>query len=167
MTTELSTLTLAKTLVIGLISQQKMDKIHVYIDILSKFLKACFNFYSEQNDIVFVPLDFLIAHSHKLGAEKVGKLVTKLVHLLKQVIYEVSMQQATHMAAYSVAANKSNALSEALSYENPGEAQELLIGKNVKTIVFSLGQKWTSEKDVEMKDIIIRGLSRAVSETFF
>eukprot|EP00354_Favella_ehrenbergii_P005105 CAMPEP_0170477758 /NCGR_PEP_ID=MMETSP0123-20130129/18938_1 /TAXON_ID=182087 /ORGANISM="Favella ehrenbergii, Strain Fehren 1" /LENGTH=33 /DNA_ID= /DNA_START= /DNA_END= /DNA_ORIENTATION= len=28
------------------------------------------------------------------------------------------MQQATHMAAYSVAANKSNSLSEALNYEN-------------------------------------------------
>lgn len=71
------------------------------------------------------------------------------------------------MAAYSVAANKSNSLSEALSFENPGEAQELLIGKKVKTIVFSLGQKWTSEKDVEVKNQIIRGLNRAVSETFF
>ena len=89
-----------------------------------------------------------------------------MIHLLKQVIYEVSMQQATHMAAYSVAANKSSSLSEALSYENPHEAQELLMGKKVKTIVFSLGHKWKSEKDVEAKQIVVRALNRAISETF-
>jgi len=76
------------------------------------------------------------------------------------------MQQATHMAAYSVAANKSSSLSEALSYENPHEAQELLMGKKVKTIVFSLGHKWKSEKDVEVKQIVVRALNRAISETF-
>ena len=90
-----------------------------------------------------------------------------MITLLKQVIYEVSMQQATHMAAYSVAANKSNALSEALSYDDPALAQELLIGKKVKTIMFSLSQKWTTEKDIEVKEIIVRGLNRAISETFF
>ena len=46
-TTEHSTLTLAKTLVTGLISQQEVSKCAVYIEILSKFLKACFNFYSD------------------------------------------------------------------------------------------------------------------------
>ena len=91
LTTEHSTLTLTKTLVIGLISQQQIDRCHVYIDILSKFFKACFSFYSEQIDIVFVPLDFLMAHACRLTNEKVGKLVRKIVVLLKQVIYEVSM----------------------------------------------------------------------------
>ena len=95
------------------------------------------------------------------------KLVAKTIVLLKQVIYEVSMQQATHMAAYSVAANKSNSLSEALSYENANEAEELLVGKKVKTIVFTLSSKWTAEKDVEIKDLIVKGLNRAISETFF
>ena len=51
------------------------------------------------------------------------------------------------MAAYSVAANKSNSLSEALSYENPTQAEELLVGKKVKTIVFGLSNRWHSEKD--------------------
>ena len=74
------------------------------------------------------------------------------------------------MAAYSVAANKSNSLSEALSYENVNDvaqAEELLVGKKVKTIVFSLSSKWTSEKDVETKQIIMRGLGRSIEETFF
>ena len=71
------------------------------------------------------------------------------------------------MAAYSVAATKSNSLSEALSYENPVQAQELLIGKKVKTIVFSLSNKWQSEKDRDVKEMIMKGLNRAVSETFF
>ena len=59
---------------------------------MSKFLKACFNFYAEQIDIIFVPLDFLMAHAVRLGTEKVAKLVQKIITLLKQVIYEVSMQ---------------------------------------------------------------------------
>ena len=71
------------------------------------------------------------------------------------------------MAAYSVAANKSNALSEALSYENPAQAQEILIGKKVKTIMFSLSHKWCSDSEIETKEIILRGLNRAISETFF
>ena len=83
MTTEHSTLTLAKTLVTGLISQQEVNKCHVYIEILSKFLKACFNYYSDQIDIIFVPLDFLMVHAVRLGPEKVAKLVSKTIHLLK------------------------------------------------------------------------------------
>ena len=71
------------------------------------------------------------------------------------------------MAAYSIAATKSDALSEALSYENPAQAQELLMGKKVKTIMFSLSNRWTAEKDIEVKEIIIRGINRAISETFF
>lgn len=114
-----------------------------------------------------MPLDFLMVHAVRLGPEKVPKLVNKIVILLKQVIYEVSMQQATHMAAYSVAANKSNLLSEALGYENPAEASELLQGKKVKTVVFSLASKWSTEKDSEIKESIVRGLNRAVSEIFF
>ena len=55
----------------------------MYIEILSKFLKACFNFYSEQIDIVFVPLDFLMTHAVRLGPEKVAKLVQKMITLLK------------------------------------------------------------------------------------
>lgn len=74
---------MAKTLVTGMISQQELGKCHVYIDILSKFFKACFNFYSDQIDIVFVPLDFLIVQAFKLGTEKVEKLVRKIVILLK------------------------------------------------------------------------------------
>ena len=77
------------------------------------------------------------------------------------------MQQATHMADYSVAANKSNSLSEALNYENQYEAQELMAGKKVKTLIFSLSARWNSEKDAETKDQIIRGINRAISETFF
>ena len=49
------------------------------------------------------------------------------------------------MAAYSIAATKSDALSEALSFENPAQAQELLMGKKVKTIMFSLSNRWTAE----------------------
>ena len=71
------------------------------------------------------------------------------------------------MAAYSIAATKSDALSEALSFENPAQAQELLMGKKVKTIMFSLSNRWTAEKDIEVKEIIIRGINRAISETFF
>ena len=71
------------------------------------------------------------------------------------------------MAAYSVAANKSNSLSEAMNYENPHQAQELLVGKKVKTLIFSLSANWRSEKDVEVKVSIIRGLNRAIGETFF
>jgi len=108
-----------------------------------------------------------MTHSVQLGAEKVSKLVSKIVILLKQVIYEVSMQQATHMAAYSVAATKSNSLSEALGFDDPALAEEILSGKKVKTLVFSLSSKWTSEKDIETKEIIVRGLNRAISETFF
>ena len=74
---------MAKTLVTGLISQQELGKCRVYIDILSKFLKACFNFYSDQVDIVYVPLDFLMVQAMKLGPEKVTKLVNKIVMLLK------------------------------------------------------------------------------------
>ena len=71
------------------------------------------------------------------------------------------------MAAYSIAATKSDALSEALSFENPAQAQELLMGKKVKTIMFSLSNRWTAEKDIEVKEIIIRGINSAISETFF
>lgn len=71
------------------------------------------------------------------------------------------------MAAYSVAANKSNSLSEALSYENPHQAQELLVGKKVKTLIFSLSSNWRSEKDLEVKESIMRGINRAIGETFF
>ena len=46
-TTEHSTLPMLKTLVTGLINQKELGHCRVYIDILSKFLKACFNFYSD------------------------------------------------------------------------------------------------------------------------
>ena len=82
-TTEHSTVSLVKTLVTGLISQREVNKCGCYIDILSKFFKACFNFYSDQIDTVFVPLDFLMVQAMKLGPEKVTKLVNKIVMLLK------------------------------------------------------------------------------------
>ena len=92
LTSDHSSLKLTKTLVTGLISQREVNKCSVYIDIMSKFLRACFNFYSDQIDAIFVPLDFLIAQAVRLTTEKVKKLVFKTIHLLKQVIYEVSMQ---------------------------------------------------------------------------
>ena len=86
LTTEHSTLgktLLCKTVVTGLISQREVNKCSVYVDIASKFLKACFNFYSHQISNIFIPLDFLIAHAFKLGHEKVQKVVKKIIHLLK------------------------------------------------------------------------------------
>ena len=77
------------------------------------------------------------------------------------------MQQATHMAAYSVAANKSNSLSEAMGLDDPALVEEILSGNKVKTLVFSLSSKWSSEKDTEQREKIIRGLNRAISEIFF
>ena len=74
---------------------------------MSKFFRSCFNFYADQIDTIFVPLDFMIVQAARLTPVKVKKLVFKTIHLLKQVMYEVSMQQATHIAAYSVAANVS------------------------------------------------------------
>ena len=153
------------------------------MDILSKFFKACFNFYSDQIDTVFVPLDFMIVQALKLTHEKVKKLVCKLISLLKSVIYEVSMQQATHMAAYSVAANKSYSTIEnrSESHESAAASKSDPDDKNlqdsqstnakqktkIKKIVFTLSSKWTLEKDLEIKDLIVNTLNRAVSETFF
>ena len=90
-TTEHSTLNLVKTLVTGLLGQREVNKCSFYIEILSKFLKACFNYYTDQIDTIFIPLDFLIAQATRLTIDKVKKLVYKIIHLLKQVIYEVSM----------------------------------------------------------------------------
>ena len=83
LTTDHSSLRLSKTLVTGLISQREVTKCSSYIDILSKFLRACFNFYTDQIDAIFIPLDFLIAYSARLSVEKVKKLVFKTIHLLK------------------------------------------------------------------------------------
>ena len=147
LTTDHSSLRLSKTLVTGLISQREVNKCSSYIDILSKFLRACFNFYNDQIDAIYIPLDFLVSHSARLTTEKVKKLVFKTIHLLKQIIYEVSIQQATHIAAYSVAANKS--LSTEESATQTGNS-----AKKIKTVVFSLSEK-CSEKDKEVKELIV------------
>ena len=92
-----------KTLLTGLIAQKELSVCSVYIDIFSKFLKTCFNYYMEQIDLIIVPLDFLVVHASRLELKKVFKLCQKFVLLIKQVIYEVSLHQATHIAAYTIA----------------------------------------------------------------
>ena len=104
-------------------------------------------------------MDFLVTHSARLTVEKVKKLVYKTIHLLKQIIYEVSIQQATHIAAYSVATNKSLSKEESATYADGS-------GRKIKTVVFTLSEK-CSEKDKEVKELIVQSINRAIPETFF
>jgi hypothetical protein len=103
LTTQHSNLPLIKTLITGLVSQKDIGKCSVYVDVFSKFLKLCLNYYMESLDLIIVPLDFLLMLASRIDTSKVFKLCQKFVLLVKQVIYEVSIQQATHIAAYSIA----------------------------------------------------------------
>lgn len=75
----------------GLVSQKDISKCRSYVDIFSKFLKLCLNYYSESIDLIIVPLDFLVMMASRIDTQKVFKLCSKFVLLLKQVIYEVSI----------------------------------------------------------------------------
>ena len=46
----------------------------------------------EQVDLIIIPLDFLVIHNNRMGLEKVFKLCQKYILLIKQVLYEVSLQ---------------------------------------------------------------------------
>jgi len=69
--TQHSNLPLVKSVATGLVSQKDFTKCRVFVDVFSKFLKACFNFYIDQLDVIFVPLDFLVTYASKLTAVKV------------------------------------------------------------------------------------------------
>jgi len=75
------------------------------------------------------------------------------VLLLKQIIYEVSIQQSNHIGAYSVAAQQSQQESQDSSY----------VQKKIKTLVFSLND---SDDNAEMKANIVGYLRNAISDTF-
>lgn len=75
-----------------MISQKEAQSCNVYIDLFSKFLKTCLNYYIEQVDLIIIPLDFLVIHNNRMGLEKVFKLCQKFILLIKQVLYEVSLQ---------------------------------------------------------------------------
>lgn len=73
-TTQHSNLPLVKTLITGLVSQKNVSKCSVYVDIFSKFLKLCLNYYLESLDLIIVPLDFLVMQASRIDTQKVFKL---------------------------------------------------------------------------------------------
>jgi hypothetical protein len=52
--------------VTGLVSQKDISKCRSYVDIFSKYLKLCLNYYSESIDLIIVPLDFLVMMASRI-----------------------------------------------------------------------------------------------------
>lgn len=87
-----------------------------------------------------------------MDKEKVFKLCQKFVLLIKQVIYEVSIQQATHIAAYSVATQNQTFAEQPDKFGDGKDASR----KRVKTLVFSFSSgSAVSEKEKELRAAII------------
>ena len=55
----------------------------MYVDVFSKFLKLCLNYYMESLDLIVVPLDFLLMLASRIDTSKVFKLCQKFVLLVK------------------------------------------------------------------------------------
>ena len=146
----------SRTLVTAMLNRKNKGQCKSFVEPFSKVVKMCLEFYADQINYLFVPLDFLVGTwCNALTEVKIFKLVEKFIHLLKQALYEaITLRQGTsHIGEFSL---------------GQAAAGKGILQENVpqKTILFFFAERNGSPAQTAMQEKLLAHARKCACDMF-